>query len=180
MAGDYVVGAQGQRIPLQRPPQAPHFTGRQPELDWLLARLQPGRAVTLCGPGGVGKTALAAAALWSLAPDQSPPERFPDGILFHSFYNQSQAALCLEHVARSLGEDPRPTPHEAAQRALSGRVALVVLDGAENADDLAAVLQLCGSGGVLITSRRRRDAQAAWTCRPCPWTRPSPSYNNGP
>jgi hypothetical protein len=147
-------------IPLQRPPRAVHFTGREEELAQLLANLQPGRVVTLCGPGGVGKTALAAEAIWALAPGDEPPERFPDGIFFHSFYTQPQAALALEAIARAYGEEPRPSPAAAAQRALAGRRALLVLDGAENADDLGAVLEVAGGCGVLVTSRRRGDAVA--------------------
>jgi hypothetical protein len=41
---------------------------------------------------------------------------------------------------------------------LAGRKALLYLDGAENADDLSSILDVCGGCGVLITSRRRRDA----------------------
>jgi tetratricopeptide (TPR) repeat protein len=150
------------RPPLQRPPRAEHFTGREEELAQLLADLQPGRAVTLCGPGGVGKTALAAEAIWILAPGDDPPERFPDGILFHSFYTQPQADLALEAIARAYGEEPRPTPRDAARRALSGRTALLVLDGAENADDLGAVLEVTGGCGVLITGQRHGDAPSEW------------------
>lgn len=51
------------RIPLQRPPQVDHFTGREDELTSLLNALQPGRVVTLWGPGGIGKTALASMAI---------------------------------------------------------------------------------------------------------------------
>jgi tetratricopeptide (TPR) repeat protein len=149
-------------VPLQRPPRATHFTGRETELAQLLARLQPGRVVTLCGPGGVGKTALAAEAIWTLAPEDDPPERFPDGIIFHTFYNQPQTALALEAIARAYGEEPKPSPADAAQRALSGRVALLVLDGAENADDLGAVLEVRGRCCALITSRRHTDAPADW------------------
>jgi tetratricopeptide (TPR) repeat protein len=148
--------------PLQRPPRAPHFTGREAELRDLLAQLQPGAVVTLCGPGGIGKTALAAEAIWTLAPGDEPPERFPDGIFFHTFYNQPEAALALEAIARAYGEEPRPSPRDAAARALGGRVALLVLDGAENADDLGAVLGVAGRCGVLITTRRHTDAPAGW------------------
>lgn len=109
------------RIPLQRPPRAPHFQDRKDDLAQLLADLQAGHVVTLCGPGGIGKSALAAEAVWQLAPAAAPPARFPDGILFHSFYNQPQVALALEHIARSFGEELKPTPHAAAQRALAGR-----------------------------------------------------------
>jgi len=47
------------RIPLQRPARAEHFTDRAEELTKLLEDLRPGRATTLCGPGGIGKSALA-------------------------------------------------------------------------------------------------------------------------
>jgi hypothetical protein len=43
--------------------------------------------VTLCRPGGIGKSALAIQAIWTLAPGHDPPARFPDGILFHTFYH---------------------------------------------------------------------------------------------
>jgi len=150
------------RPPLQRPPRAFHFTGRADELRRLIDQLQPGAVVTLCGPGGVGKTALAAEAIWALAPGDEPPARFPDGVLFHTFYHQPQAALALEAIARAYGEEPRPTPQDAARRALSGRAALLVLDGAEAADDLGAVLSVAGGCGVLVTSRRHADAPVCW------------------
>jgi tetratricopeptide (TPR) repeat protein len=152
------------RIPLQRPPRVAHFINREAELAQLLNDLQPGRVVTIVGPGGVGKSALAAKAVWQLAPSMEPPEQFPDGIIFHSFYNHPQVERALENIARAFGEELQPTPYHAAQRALIGRQALLVLDGTENADDLQTVLAIRGSCGVLVTSRRRRhtDAVGNW------------------
>jgi tetratricopeptide (TPR) repeat protein len=155
-----VYATQPLRTPLQRPARVKHFTGREKELAKLLDDLQPGSVVTLTGPGGIGKTALAAEAIWRLAPGDDPPERFPDGILFHSFYNQSEADLALEKIALAYGEEPRPTPKDAAQRALAGRRALLVLDGAEDADNLPSILEVHDRCCVLITSRSRRDAPA--------------------
>ena len=144
--------------PLQRPERAEHFTGREKELDELLDKLQPERVVTLCAPGGMGKTALAAEAVWTLAPKENPLERFPDGVIFHSFYNQPQVQIALEKIALAYGEETRPTPAEAARHALGGKCALLILDGVENADDLPAVLAVRDRCGVLITTRDRQDA----------------------
>jgi tetratricopeptide (TPR) repeat protein len=144
--------------PLQLPRRAEHFQNRVTERSWLLAHLQPGQIVTLAGPGGMGKTALVAEILWTLAPFDSPPAAFPHGIVFHSFYGRPEAAVALEQLARTFGEDPRPSPVQAAQRALSGKHVLLVLDGAEEAENLEQVLAVCASCAVLVTSRRRSDA----------------------
>ena len=157
--GDFIYNeATKVRLPFQRPPRVAHFTGREAELATLLQDLQPRRAVTICGPGGMGKTALSAEAIWKLAPGSNPPEKFPDGIIFHTFYHRPQAALALEAFARAYGEDPRQSPLDAAKKALAGRIPLVVLDGAEACDDLPTVLSVTGSCGVLITTRRHSDA----------------------
>ncbi|MCI5163884.1 MAG: hypothetical protein D3917_18090, partial [Candidatus Electrothrix sp. AX5] len=66
-------------IPRQLPPLDACFLGRAEELTELLERLQPGKVVAVCGPGGMGKSALAAQAVHQLEAD-----RFPDGIVFHS------------------------------------------------------------------------------------------------
>ena len=156
----HLEGGPARLIPLQRPPRVEHFTDRKEELAQLLEDLQPGKVATLCGPGGIGKTALAAEAVWSLAPENEPSERFPDGILFYSFYGKPDPALALEHIALSYGEEPRPSPKEAALRVLSGKHALLILDGTEEADDLQTVLDVRGRCGVLITSRAKNDALA--------------------
>ena len=135
------------------PQRAEHFTGRERELALLLDMLQPARAATLVAVGGMGKTALAVEALYNL-----PQTRFPDGIFFHTFYHQPQAAVCLERICRAFGREPLPDPAQAAGMALADRKALLVLDGAEQADDLRPILNVAGECGVLITTRRRSDA----------------------
>ncbi len=150
--------AQHYALPLQLPRRSEHFQDRVSERTWLLAHLHPGRIVTICGPGGMGKTALVAEVLWTLAPGDSPPAAFPHGIVFHSFYGRPEAAVALEQLARTFGEDPLPSPAEAARRALGGKCALLVLDGAEEAQNLEQVLAVSGSCAVLVTSRRRSDA----------------------
>jgi hypothetical protein len=109
--------------------------------------------VALYGPAGVGKSALVAAAIWQLASGNIPPATFPDGIIYHNFYNQPRVDIALEQIARTLGEEPKPTPYDAVQRALTGRQVLLVLGGAEQADDLAGLLDIRGNCGVVLTSR---------------------------
>lgn len=168
--GDFVVGEKvvhihpppTPRLPLEKPERAAHFTGREKQLQQLIDSIQPGAVVTLCGPGGIGKSALAAEAVWALAPASEPPNLFPQGILFHTFNQQPQSELAFQKIAYLFGEELRPTPREAARRALAGRTALLVLDGAEACDDLPAVLAVRGNCGVLVTSRRRSDAPEGW------------------
>ncbi|MDD4163147.1 MAG: tetratricopeptide repeat protein [Methanothrix sp.] len=149
-------------FPLQKPPRPEKFIGRGKELSDLLRDIQSRHSVTVCGTGGMGKTALVSEALWRLSPDNNPPATFPDGIIFHDFYRQPQSAIALEAIASVYGENLRPNPSAAARRALAGRRALLVLDGAEATDDLNAVLDIAGSCGILITTQKKDDAPDDW------------------
>jgi tetratricopeptide (TPR) repeat protein len=145
--------------PFQIPPPTEHFTGRETELARLLDELQPGHVATLCGPGGRGKTALAAEVLQN----DAIPERFPDGIIFYSFYGKPDPALALAHIVVSFGDEARPTLNDAARRVLAGKRVLLVLDGAEEAADLQAMLGVRGDQcGVLVTSQNNEDAPGEW------------------
>ena len=52
-----------------------YFTARESEISWLLGALQPKRVVTLWGPGGIGKSAIAQATLERLSPVGEPSKR---------------------------------------------------------------------------------------------------------
>lgn len=147
-----------ENVPVQLPAPVSHFTGRDRETSQLMDAVKPGRVVTLCGPGGVGKTALATEVLHRLDATGVLTRRFPDGVLFHDFYAQPNVELAFEQIAISYGEEIRPTSRAAAQRALASRRALLFLDGAENADDLPTILGIRGNCGVLVTSQRRESA----------------------
>lgn len=82
---------------------------------------------------------------------------FPDGVFFHDFYGQPSTDVALHKLARSFGEklSEETTPRDAAYLALRGRQALLVLDGAEEADNLDKILTIQRDCGVLIVTRYR-------------------------
>jgi hypothetical protein len=141
--------------PRQLPLLEACFLHREEELVWLNERLHPGAVVAVCGPGGMGKSALAAQAVHQLE-----PARFPDGIVFHSFYHQPKVETALQAICAAFQIEVKAGLESAVRQALSGRKALLILDGAEEADDLSALLKLRGACGVLITSRKTEDAPA--------------------
>jgi tetratricopeptide (TPR) repeat protein len=63
----------------------------------------------------------------------------------------------FDHLVRSYEDDPQDTSSAGVFRLLSNKQALIILDGAEEADDLTAVFRCCGGCGVLITTRDRSD-----------------------
>ncbi|MGR0483016.1 MAG: tetratricopeptide repeat protein [Candidatus Electronema sp. V4] len=142
-------------IPRQLPALEPCFLHREEELAWLNDRLHPGKVAAVCGPGGMGKSALAAQAVYQL-----DAARFPDGIIFHSFYHQPKVETALQALCAAYQVEAKAGLETAVRAALSGRKALLILDGTEQADDLPALLRLRGGCGVLITSRKRSDALA--------------------
>src|SRR5262249_1458791 len=81
---------------VHRLPAAPHFVGRQPELEELHHLWRSGHrgVVGLVGLGGAGKTAVAARFLDDLqhANDHPPP----CGLLVWSFYQEPDAGLFLQ------------------------------------------------------------------------------------
>ncbi|XOF34482.1 MAG: tetratricopeptide repeat protein [Candidatus Electrothrix sp. YB6] len=140
-------------VPQLFPPQDDIFLHREEELTWLYEHLHPDRVVAICGPGGMGKSALAAHAVRKL-----PADRFSDGIVFHSFYHQPDTTMALQTIAQAFGIAAEADLEQLVRNALIGKQALLILDGTEEAEDLRAVLDLRGGCGVLITTRKKSDS----------------------
>jgi predicted ATPase len=114
--------------------------------------------ITLTGPGGVGKTRLAAeAARASLAAG-----RFRDGVTFVELATLSDPGLVLPAAAQALGlrealATSGRTPAEVLRLHLQGGSHLIVLDNVEQvieaAPDVADLLERCHGLAVLATSR---------------------------
>lgn len=146
--------------PLQIPSRAEHFTGREAELVQLMIALKPGLVLAVCGTGGIGKTALVAELIYRLNESGELVKRFPDGLIFYSFYGRPSTELALEHVVKSYYVQARDYSPNTVRRILGGKDALIVFDGTEDAASFNEVLDaVSGSCCVLITSRKRSDAR---------------------
>ena len=145
------------------------FVGRERELDELRRFVASTRAVTLCGPGGIGKTRLALRVLAELADD------FPDGVWFIELGELRQPDLVVSRVASVIGVDEEPGRPllDTLADALRPRRLLLALDTCEHLIDSCARLchrLLASSQGlhVLATSREplRMAAEAVWQVPP--------------
>jgi len=119
-------------------PEEPNtFIGRERELVELRQLLRRTRALTLSGPGGIGKTRLALRLLASAAAE------FPDGVWFVELADLRQPDLVVSRIAAVIGiteEAGRPLL-ETLGDALRPRRMLLALDNCEHLLDACA--QVC-------------------------------------
>ncbi|MFF3380095.1 LuxR C-terminal-related transcriptional regulator [Streptomyces sp. NPDC002680] len=136
------------------------FIDRRDEQAQVRALLARTRLVTLTGPGGVGKTRLAARVATRVA------RAFPDGVRFVHLADLDDPALVPRAAATALdlyGDHStrgRPETPDALADRLSARRILLVLDNCEHLHRACAELAgalLHGTTGVrvLATSRHR-------------------------
>jgi predicted ATPase/DNA-binding CsgD family transcriptional regulator len=130
------------------------FVGRAAELDAIARALSDARLVTVLGPGGCGKTRLAAEAADAQA------ERWPDGVRWVDLASTDDSRVVPELVATAtgvlLGTDEAAVPSLARQ--LDDRRMLVCLDNCEHvlgaaADMAVELVRTCPGVTVLATSR---------------------------
>jgi predicted ATPase/DNA-binding SARP family transcriptional activator/class 3 adenylate cyclase len=130
------------------------FVGRADELAAVLAAIERARLVTICGPGGAGKTRLALQAAHSML------DEAPDGVWLAALGGVSTPDAALDVAARTLRV--RAADDESPVRALADgvrdRELLLILDNCEHvidgASELAdALLEQAPNVRVLATSR---------------------------
>jgi predicted ATPase/DNA-binding CsgD family transcriptional regulator len=153
----------------QLPVEPNNFIGRERELAELRPMLRRARALTLCGPGGIGKTRLALRVMAEAA------EEFPDGTWFVELADLRQPDLVASRVAAVLGiseEAGRPLLDTLAD-ALRPRRLLLTLDNCEHLVEACAQVGgrlLAASPGLrlLNTSREplRIAAETVWQTPP--------------
>jgi predicted ATPase len=113
------------------------FVGRAAEVDEVARLLATGRLVTVTGPGGVGKTRLAAEVA------QRVVSGFADGAWLVELGAVPDPGLVPVAVAAALGVQGRSSLVEALAAAVARRQLLLVLNGCEHV--LAAAAELCGA-----------------------------------
>ncbi len=130
------------------------FIGREREVAGVKRLLSERRLLTLCGPGGSGKTRLA------LAVAQDLVESFEDGVWWAELASISDPELVPQAVAQALGvpEAPDLSPTEALAGHLGNKKTFLVLDNCEHlVEECAmladALLRSCHSLRILATSR---------------------------
>lgn len=131
------------------------FVGRGAERAAVRAAIQEARLVTLLGPGGVGKTRLAAVVAGDAV------ALFPSGGAFVDLV-PVRDGFVARAVATALGvtEGSHQPLAEAVAARLGARRSLLVLDNCEHVIDEAAefaerILAACPVTRVLVTSRER-------------------------
>lgn len=99
--------------PIELPPRAEYFTGREEQIEKLVEALEPGKVVTITGPGGIGKTSVVAEGLFRMtAGGTKMPVAFPDGVITYSFYGRPDVNQCFEHIVNYYGVEIQHSPQE--------------------------------------------------------------------
>ncbi|HEY9244945.1 MAG TPA: tetratricopeptide repeat protein, partial [Streptosporangiaceae bacterium] len=151
------------------PAEPNSFIGRERDLAELALLLSDVRALTLCGPGGIGKTRLAVRLACEVVPD------FPAGAWLVELADTADAELIPRQVAATFGvrEEPDRPLLATLTEALRGRRLLLILDTCEHLVDGCAALvhQLlagCPQLRVLATSREplRVRGETVWRVPP--------------
>lgn len=136
------------------PRQLTSFVGREHELTEVTRALRDHRLLTICGPGGAGKTRLALAAAENLSSD------FPDGVFLAEMAHVTDPQLVASSVASALGVRERPGIEVATSLidALGQAQVLILLENCEHqapaCGELALpLLQACTGVQLLASSR---------------------------
>ncbi|MBT2415293.1 winged helix-turn-helix domain-containing protein [Streptomyces sp. ISL-12] len=159
----------------QLPPEATHFVGREELLEELVAGLTPRQRaavplVSLVGPPGIGKTALALRAAHRLS------SAYPDGQWYVRLQDARGRARPLHDVIaellRSSGADVSGLPTERHQLTgvlrsrLAGRRVLIVIDDVNDSEQVPDLLPGSPSCAVLALHREYRpDLVAVYGAR---------------
>ncbi len=121
------------------------FLGRERELAEVVGLLDGARLLTLTGPGGTGKTRLAAQAAGLVS------DGYPDGVWWVPLAALREPELVLETAAQVVGSTNGLAEH------IADKSMLLLFDNFEQvveaAGDVASLLTSCSNLDALVTSR---------------------------
>jgi predicted ATPase/DNA-binding winged helix-turn-helix (wHTH) protein len=148
------AAAQREPIAGNLPQLGSDLIGRSCAIHEIKHRMSAYRAVTLTGPGGIGKSSLALEVARGLLPS------FRDGCWLVELASLSNPVLVPSVVASVLAlepDDDELTP-ESVARAIGRRALVLLLDNCEHLIDAAAriaeaLVRMCPNAVVLATSR---------------------------
>ncbi len=132
------------------------IVGRQREFEELDALLRSRRLVTLVGPGGVGKTTLAAQAARQIADD------LDDGAWIATLADIDDDASVVPALSRAVDAPATEPLDRSLEHYVAGKRALLVIDNAEHVREAVRavtmrLLAVADELGVLVTSRQPLD-----------------------
>jgi predicted ATPase/DNA-binding CsgD family transcriptional regulator len=155
--------------PTYLPGEPNRFIGRESELTQLGTALGRTRALTLCGPGGIGKTRLALRLLALAGP------HYPDGVWLVELGDLWEPALIVSRMATLIGIDGEPGQPlaDTLAAALGPRRCLLLLDNCEHLVDACAalcqrLLASCPALRIVATSQEplRIPQESVWPVAP--------------
>ena len=160
------------------------FVGRDIEVSRVLKNLDSARLVTLTGPGGVGKTRLAAEVAGRLAGGAWFVELAPVTDPAEVAYAVLDTLGIRERVIARRAGDPGASPLDRLAAALADRDDVVVLDNCEHVIEAAAalagaVLAACPRVRIVATSRQPLRIDGETLCPVPPLPVPPLSYAEG-
>lgn len=142
-----------------------HVIGRDEIIATLAAQVRTRRFLTILGPGGVGKTTVAAAVAEALT------DSYADGIRFVGLGSLADPALVPATVLAAFGQTPMESDAMTSLIAAVGdKRVLIVLDNCEHVVQAAAalavtLLQAVPGVAILATSREALRAEGEWVQR---------------
>jgi predicted ATPase len=145
----------GRRLPRSLPATSTSLIGRDEAIEEVrrLIERPETRLVTLTGPGGIGKTRLAIAAVERVG------DRYPPGPVYVPLASVAKPDLLLANIASAVGADlaRSRSPLDALVEQFGDTPVLLVLDSMERvvaaAPDLDELLARCPGVRILATSR---------------------------